>query len=89
MANRRIVDTCVVSYILKNHSLAQQYRSLLEGKTIGLSFMSIAELYFRQKFWHYPPPKLLPEMLVYRTSLGREKKAATRKYAQKLCHLIM
>jgi tRNA(fMet)-specific endonuclease VapC len=43
--NRRIVDTCIVSYLLKNHSLAQQYRPLLEGKSLGLSFMSKAELY--------------------------------------------
>lgn len=45
MDNRRVVDSCVVSYLLKNHPFAQQYGSLLEGKSLGLSFMSIAELY--------------------------------------------
>ena len=38
IANRLVVDTCVVSYILKNHPLAQEYRPLLEGKSLGLSF---------------------------------------------------
>jgi predicted nucleic acid-binding protein len=43
--NERIVDTCVVSYLLKQHSLAQQYRLLLEGKRLSMSFMTAAELY--------------------------------------------
>ncbi len=43
--DNRLVDTCVVSYLFKNHSLAQHYRPLLKGKLLYLSFMTIAELY--------------------------------------------
>jgi tRNA(fMet)-specific endonuclease VapC len=40
-----VVDTSVVSYLFKNHSLAPQYRDVLEGKLLGISFMSLGELY--------------------------------------------
>lgn len=43
--DKLLVDTCVVSYLVKNHSLALHYRPLLEGKLLNLSFMSLAELY--------------------------------------------
>jgi tRNA(fMet)-specific endonuclease VapC len=65
LTNRRVVDTCVVSYLLKNHPLAQQYRPLLEGKSLGLSFMSIAEL-FRwsiERGWGAKKMQLLETML--------------------------
>jgi hypothetical protein len=65
LTNRRVVDTCVVSYLLKNHPLAQQYRPLLEGKSLGLSFMSIAEL-FRwsiERSWGIKKMQLLETML--------------------------
>lgn len=40
-----LVDTSVVSYLLKNHSLARHYRERLEGNLLGVSFMTVAELY--------------------------------------------
>ncbi len=40
-----VVDTSVVSYLLKNHTLALQYRPLLAHKLLCLSFMTVAELY--------------------------------------------
>ena len=40
-----VVDTSVVSYLLKDHSLAGSYRQLLTDKLLGLSFMTVAELY--------------------------------------------
>jgi len=43
--DNRLIDTCVVSYLFKKHSLAQHYRPLLKGKLLYLSFMTIAELY--------------------------------------------
>jgi tRNA(fMet)-specific endonuclease VapC len=43
--DNRLIDTCVVSYLFKKHSLAQHYRPLLRGKLLYLSFMTIAELY--------------------------------------------
>jgi predicted nucleic acid-binding protein len=43
--SRVVVDTSVVSYLLKEHSLAAPYRTLLRGYIMGLSFMTLAELY--------------------------------------------
>lgn len=43
--DRVVVDTSVVSYLLKEHSLAAPYRDLLAGSILALSFMSLAELY--------------------------------------------
>ncbi len=43
--SRVVVDTSVVSYLLKEHSLAEPYMELLRGRILGLSFMSLAELY--------------------------------------------
>lgn len=43
--SRVVVDTSVVSYLLKEHSLAGPYLELLRGRILGLSFMSLGELY--------------------------------------------
>lgn len=43
--NRVLVDTSVVSYLLKNHSLAPFYREHLKNKLLAVSFMTVAELY--------------------------------------------
>jgi tRNA(fMet)-specific endonuclease VapC len=41
-----VVDTSVVSYLLKSHSLAEIYwNRFLKGSLLGISFMSVAELY--------------------------------------------
>ena len=40
-----IVDTDVVSFLLKDDTRAQLYRPHLQGKTLALSFMTVAELY--------------------------------------------
>jgi tRNA(fMet)-specific endonuclease VapC len=40
-----VVDTSVVSYLLKGHSLAPHYWEHLKGRLLCLSFMSVAELY--------------------------------------------
>ncbi len=40
-----VIDTSVVSYILKKHSLASVYWELLKGRHLGVSFMTVAELY--------------------------------------------
>jgi tRNA(fMet)-specific endonuclease VapC len=42
---RVVVDTSVVSYLLKDHSQAPWYANLLRGRLVGLSFMTLAELY--------------------------------------------
>ena len=40
-----IVDTDVVSFLFKGDTRAQLYRPHLQGKTLALSFMTVAELY--------------------------------------------
>ena len=40
-----VVDTDVVSFLLKGDTRAQSYRPHLQGKTLVLSFMTVAELY--------------------------------------------
>lgn len=40
-----VVDTSVVSYILKKHSLAAAYWEILKRHHLGISFMTVAELY--------------------------------------------
>ena len=40
-----VVDTSVISYILKKHSLASSYWEILKGQLLWISFMTVAELY--------------------------------------------
>jgi tRNA(fMet)-specific endonuclease VapC len=40
-----VVDTSVVSYLLKDHSLAPLYREHLKNRFLAVSFMTVAELY--------------------------------------------
>ena len=40
-----VVDTSVVSYILKKHSLASAYWQILKDRSLAISFMTVAELY--------------------------------------------
>jgi hypothetical protein len=42
--SRVVVDTDVVSFLFKNHPIAQLYDSDLRGNTLVLSFMKVAEL---------------------------------------------
>jgi hypothetical protein len=39
-----VVDTDVVSFLFKSHSLAYQYLPDLAGRTLLISFMTVAEL---------------------------------------------
>lgn len=41
----RVLDTNIVSYLLKGHTLAEMYRPHLEGHVLATSFMSAAELF--------------------------------------------
>ena len=40
-----IVDTDVVSFLFKGDTRAYEYRQHLQGKTLAISFMTVAELY--------------------------------------------
>ncbi|HEV3038196.1 MAG TPA: PIN domain-containing protein [Candidatus Angelobacter sp.] len=39
-----VVDTDVISYLFKNHSLAQAYQALLAGRPLAVSLISLAEI---------------------------------------------
>lgn len=41
----RLLDTNIVSYLFKGHSLAALYLPHLRGHTVAISFMTVAELY--------------------------------------------
>jgi tRNA(fMet)-specific endonuclease VapC len=41
----RVLDTNIVSYLMKSHSLAEAYRSHLQGNVLAISFMTVAELF--------------------------------------------
>src|SRR5262245_42187075 len=41
----RALDTNIVSYLMKGHTLAERYRPHLEGHTLVVSFMTVAELF--------------------------------------------
>jgi tRNA(fMet)-specific endonuclease VapC len=41
----RLLDTNIVSYLLKGQSLATRYRPHLVGHVLAVSFMTVAELY--------------------------------------------
>jgi tRNA(fMet)-specific endonuclease VapC len=45
MSDIVIVDTDVASFLFKGDSRAQLYSQHLQGKTLALSFMTVAELY--------------------------------------------
>src|SRR5215210_2782461 len=40
-----LLDTNVVSYLMRGHTLAAAYRPILNGHVLGVSFMTVAELY--------------------------------------------
>ncbi len=41
----RVIDTNIVSYLMKGHTLAESYRPHLEGYRLAISFMTVAELF--------------------------------------------
>ena len=43
--NAVVVDTNVVSYLMKGDTRGEPYRKHAEGKTLAVSFMTVAELY--------------------------------------------
>lgn len=43
--NTYLLDTNVISYFMKQHSLAAQYQSLVQGASLAASFMTVGELF--------------------------------------------
>ncbi len=40
-----VLDTNVVSFVLKAHALSVRFQTYLQGNTLAISFMTVAELY--------------------------------------------
>ncbi len=60
-----LLDTNIVSYLMKGHSLAERYRGHLEGRTLAISFMTVGELYegaYRQS-WGEKKIRALDELI--------------------------
>ena len=43
---RAILDTNIVSYIMKDHSLAKLYVPHVQGKLLAIAFITVGEMYF-------------------------------------------
>lgn len=43
--NTVVLDTNIVSYLMRGHSLAELYRPHLDGRRLAISFMTVGELY--------------------------------------------
>lgn len=41
-----VIDTNIVSYLMKGHQLAQDYQKHLQGKLLSIAFMTVGELYY-------------------------------------------
>ena len=47
MSNAKIVlDTCIVSYLMKGGPLAEAYAPHVQGRLLAISFISVGEMYF-------------------------------------------
>ncbi len=60
-----VVDTDVVSMIFKGHSLADKYLDIIEGHSVVLSFMTLAELtlWADRRSWEAERRKRLSQFL--------------------------
>jgi len=47
MSNAKVVlDTCIVSYLMRGEELAQAYMPHVEGKLMAISFITVGEMYY-------------------------------------------
>jgi len=53
-----ILDTNIVSYLMRGHTLAEQYRPDLEGRTLAVSFMTVGELFEGAYRRNWSPSKM-------------------------------
>lgn len=44
-----LIDTNIGSYVMSGHPIAERYRGRLAGKTLGISFQALAELWVGQR----------------------------------------
>jgi predicted nucleic acid-binding protein len=66
-----VVDTDVVSFLFKNHSLAPAYHSILAGRPLAVSLITLAEIEYgmEAKNWGAPRRDLMHRFLVRFTTL--------------------
>lgn len=41
-----ILDTCIVSYLMKGNALGQMYAAHFQGRLLAISFITVGELYY-------------------------------------------
>lgn len=75
---RRLVDTNVVSYLLKQDTRAGLYRSHLDGRRLYLSFMTVSEIYhwmIERKWGRSRLQKVRHKLAAYRTLIYDDEMA--------------
>ena len=66
--NALVLDTNIISYLMKGDSRGELYKRHLEGKTLSISFMTIGELYegaYRKEWSEKKLGKLKSELRKY------------------------
>lgn len=58
MAETLVLDTNIVSYLMRGDSRTVAYRRHLEGRTLAISFMTVGELYEGAYRQGWPPVKM-------------------------------
>lgn len=56
-ATKIILDTNIVSYLMKGGALAQAYKPHVQGKLLAISFITVGELYFWAEDAHWGDKK--------------------------------
>jgi len=52
-----VVDTDVISFLFKNHSLAPAYQALLAGRPLAVSLISLAEIQYGMEIKNWGAPR--------------------------------
>jgi predicted nucleic acid-binding protein len=52
-----VVDTDVVSFLFKNHPLAPEYQTILAGRRLAVSLMTIAEIEYGMEVKNWGPTR--------------------------------
>jgi len=62
---RVVLDTCIVSYLMRGRREAEAYASHLQGKLLAISFITVGEMYFgaEKARWGEKKRKQLETML--------------------------
>src|SRR3989442_4398824 len=73
-----VVDTDVVSFLFKNHSLAAAYQAILAGRPLAVSLITLAEIEYgmEAKNWGASRPDLMRRFLARFTPLFPDSETA-------------